>query len=62
MVWLVLLVGATALLGGIAAMRRGRRSGLPPAYRAGRSADRTPRPHRDVTHYHASGALPRWEP
>ena len=66
MSWIVLLFGVAAVLGGVAVVRtaaRGRRhSGLHSAYRAQSGVGTAERPHRHVVHYHASGALPRWDP
>jgi len=63
--WIMLLFAAAAVFAGVAAVRaaRGRRRwGASPTDRGRSGADRADRPHRHVAHYHASGALPRWDP
>ena len=63
--WVLLAIGAAAVAGAVAVLARGgharRHLGLP-AYRQRSRAEHTDRPHRHVAHYHASGALPRWDP
>jgi hypothetical protein len=59
--WILLAIGAAA----VAVLRRdgrGRRHSGAAAYRQRSRAEQTDRPHRHVSHYHASGALPRWDP
>ncbi len=63
--WILLAIGAASVAAAIAVLRRDRRIGRHlggDAYRSGSRAERVERPHRHVAHYHASGALPRWDP
>jgi hypothetical protein len=62
--WVLLAIGAAAVAGAITVLRSGGRahqhSGVM-AHRPRSRAERVERPHRQVAHYRASGALPRWE-
>ena len=63
--WVILAIGAAAVAGMVATLRSGgwarRHSGVI-VHRQRSHAERVERPHRHVAHYHASGALPRWDP
>ncbi len=63
--WVLLAVGAAAVVVAVAVLCRSGRVHRNPGggvYRQHSRADKVERPHRDVAHYHASGALPRWDP
>jgi hypothetical protein len=64
MSWFLLLLGAAAV-GSIPVFRaiaRSRaRSNLHRSYPHRPGAERRERPHREIAHYRASGALPRWD-
>jgi hypothetical protein len=63
--WILMAIGAAAVAGAVAFLRRGgrvrRRLGATGSRQRSR-AEQLDRPHRHVSHYHASGALPRWDP
>jgi hypothetical protein len=63
--WIMLAIGAATVVGVVAALRSGggarRHSGVI-VHRQRSRAEQVERPHRHVAHYHASGALPRWDP
>jgi hypothetical protein len=73
--WVLLGVVMAAVAGAIAVLRGGGRAGrhsvtvaYPPAvyspvvYPWRSRAERSEPPHRQLMHYRASGALPRWDP
>ncbi len=63
--WILLAIGAASVAGAIAVLRRNRRIRRHrggDAYRPGSRAEQVDQPHRHITHYRASGALPRWDP
>jgi hypothetical protein len=63
--WVLLAIAAVTAAGAVAVLRgfgpARRRPGMA-AYRQRSRAEQVERPHRHVTHYHASGVLPRWDP
>jgi hypothetical protein len=63
--WVLLAIGVAAVAGVVAVLRRAERiprhSGMATS-RQRPHTERVERPHRRVAHYHASGALPRWDP
>ena len=62
--WVLLAIGASAVAVAVGVLRRGgcvRRHPGVTAYRQRSRAEHVERPHRHIAHYHASGALPRWD-
>jgi hypothetical protein len=63
--WIMLAIGVAAVAGAVAALRStgwARRHSGAVVHRQRSRTEQMERPHRHVAHYHASGALPRWDP